>query len=162
MKSPAAISLGENHQRGITISLGLLDELLCEIEQIARGREIQSVLYGERNHLSAQQRQSLLAEIAQMREILAELKVTFKVKERIEDLGNKIWASGLFFLEVLEETESKYLRRYGPTPPGLKDYLDPKVENLIRHLSNISHIAKGQNAMPETRKGQNPEKDRSG
>ena len=162
MKPKTVISLGENHQRGINISLGLLDELLCEIEQIGQGREVQSVLYKERNRLSAQQRQTLLAEIAPMREILSELKETFNVKERIEDLGNKIWASGLCFLEVLEETESKYLRRYGQTPPGLKDYLDPRVEKLIQHLSNISHIAKGQNTIVETEKGQNPGKDNGG
>jgi tetratricopeptide (TPR) repeat protein len=55
MKPKPVIPLGDNHRRGIVTALLLLDRMLCEVEEYARGREVCSVFYIEQNALSADQ-----------------------------------------------------------------------------------------------------------
>jgi hypothetical protein len=45
--------------------------------------------------------------------------------------------------ETLVETTSRHLNRYGALPPGLAEYLDPRMETLIQHLDKVARIAGG-------------------
>ena len=74
MSLKRAVKINENHRRRITTTLTLLDESLCTFEELARGREFHSVLYAERNSLTADQRRALLHEIATMRSLLKSLR----------------------------------------------------------------------------------------
>ena len=143
MKPKPVIPLGDNHRRGIATALWLLDQMLCEFEEYARGREARSVLYQERNTLSASQKRGLLAEIKQMREVMREIKDTLVLETRVESVADKIWGHGSGFWEILVETTSRYLRRYGDAPAGLAEYLDPRMEVLIQHLRNLTELAGG-------------------
>ena len=66
-------SLSENHKRSIVAAMRVLDLLLCDCEEYARGREHRSVFYQERNSLSPGQRTELLSEIARMWEVMREI-----------------------------------------------------------------------------------------
>jgi len=134
-------TLSDSHKRSITISLSLLDERLLEIEEIARGREVRSVFLHEVNRLTGSQRKKLLTEAARMREILTDLKETLGLEAKDVDLSKEVWAASNAFWEVLVETESKYMRRYGEIPAGLGKYLDPKIKELINGLAILSEIA---------------------
>ena len=133
--------VGDNHRRGITTALTLLDRLLCEIEQYAHGREARSVLHVEHNALSAGQRKRLQAEIGRMRGLLQELKDGLGLETEPEDVGRKIWGECSTFWEVLVETKSRFLKRYGKPPVGLAEYLDPRIDALIGHLRNVTALA---------------------
>ena len=141
MTRPQFSDLSENHRRAISTAALMLDEMLCKFEQYARGRELHSVAYHERNRLSHKQREKLLAEIEQIRTILRELKDALHLEADTQDVGRNIWATSSAFWAVLVETETKYLRRYGRTPSGLAEFLDPRIEAMIRHLRNVSRIA---------------------
>lgn len=138
MKPRPTIALSENHRRGIGTALLLFDRMLCEIEEYAYGREIRSVLYVEHNALSDDQKAGLLAEIAQIRGVLRELKDALGLEIETEDVGRKIWGECSTFWEVLMETKSRFLARYGPPPEGLAEYLDPRIEGLIASLHNLT------------------------
>jgi len=142
MKPKPVIALGDNHRRGIGTALLLLDRMLCEVEEYARGREARSVLYIERNALSADQKTSLLAEITQMRDLLRELKDGLGLEAETEDVARKIWGQGSTFWEVLVETKSRYLKGYGQPPPQLAEYLDPRIDVLIEHLRNLTDLVR--------------------
>lgn len=135
--------LSENHRRAISTAAVLLDEMLCEFEECARGRERRGVLYHERNRLTSRQRARLLAEIEQARVVLRELKEALDLQAVEEDVRQRIWAAASTFWEVLVETETKRLRRYGEMPPGLAECLDPRMEALIERLQTLSSIAGG-------------------
>ena len=119
MEPTPAISLGDNHRRAILAALRLLDRMLCEVEQCAQGREVHSVFYVEQNALTARQRESLLAEIAQMRGLLQDIKDGLKLEAQTEDVGRKICGERSTLWEALVETKSRFLQRYGPPPEGL-------------------------------------------
>ena len=136
MKPKAIISLSDNHRRGIGTALFVLDRMLCEVEEYARGREARSVFYVEQNALSADQKEGLLAEIAQMRDACSEeIKDGLGLEMEPEDVGRKIWGESSTLWEVLVETKSRFLKRYGPPPDDLAPYLDPRIDALTRALA---------------------------
>ena len=143
VKDAKSHNLGENHKRAIGTVMFLLDQMLCDFEAFAKGRELHGLLYHERNRLSAKQRRAIRNEIGHIREIMKELTEMFGLEPRVEDVSREIWGRSSMFWEDLVETETKYLRRYGAMPPGLENHLDPKIESLIERLNNISRIAGG-------------------
>jgi len=138
MSDQLPIAMGGSHRRGIAAALLLFDRMLCEIEEYAYGREVRSVLYVEHNTLSESQKTQLLAEISRIRGVLGELKDGLGLEAEVEDIGRKIWGECSTFWEVLMETKSRFLARYGPPPEGLAEYLDPRIDGLIASLRNLT------------------------
>jgi hypothetical protein len=134
-------TVNENQRRAVTTSLCLLDEMLCRLEDWARGRERHGVLFHESNRLSLDQGQAILAEIEQARAILRELQAVFNLEAETRDVAQAVWAETAAFWETLVETQAKSLRGYGPTPPGMAEALDWRLEALIKHLDSISRTA---------------------
>ena len=131
------IPLSDNHRRGIGTALFVLDRMLCQVEEYARGREAHSIFYIEQNTLSADQREGLLGQIAQMRGLLQEIKDGLGLGVEREDVGRRIWGESSTLWEVMVETKSRFLKRYGPPPAGLAEYLDPRIDLLIGHLQSL-------------------------
>lgn len=138
MKQNRTIPMDENHRRAISTRLRLLDELLCEFEEYARGREIRSVFYQELNSISASQRRLVLADIERMRSLMREMKATLGLEPGVENVGRLIWGKSSAFWQVLIETTSKHLKGYGELSPELARYLDPRMEVLIKHLGMVT------------------------
>jgi hypothetical protein len=144
----------QTHKRGISITLTILDETLCEVEQWANGRELRSVFYRERNALSSRQKEDILAEIGRMRSLLQELQETLGLEPAVQDVGAAIRGKCAGLWEHIVELKSKYLARYGEVPAGLGDYLDPRADQLIQGITHIldalkRQAPKGKNARPE-------------
>ena len=141
MEKTPFLNIGENHRRGIGTALVFLDENLCEFEKLVKSNGIKSEFYVEKNNLSSEQRKKILFEIEKIRKILKELKGALKLTGTVNEIDKTIWGhcSGLW--EVLVETESKYLKRYGKVPPGLPEYLDPKIAEIIESIKHISEAA---------------------
>ena len=139
----------EPQKRGITITLTILDETLCEVEQWANGRAVQSVFYRERNALSSRQRKEILSEIAQMRSVLQELQETLGLEPTVEDVGSAIRGKCAGLWEYIVELKAKYLARYGEVPAGLGEYLDPQAERLIQGILHILDALKARKAREE-------------
>jgi hypothetical protein len=153
MAAKPHISLSDNHRRGISTTFQLLDKMLCDVEEYARGREVRSIFYRERNALSADQRKGLLAEIKQMRDVMREVKAGLGLDAEVENVASKIWGSSSGFWEILVETTSRHLKRYGSPPAELAEYLDPRMDKLIEHLTSLTKLASGKassDLAPET------------
>jgi hypothetical protein len=142
MKPKAHISLSDNHRRGIGTALFVVDRMLCQVEEYARGREARSIFYVEHNALSSDQREGLLAQITQMRGLLQEIKDDLGLEMEPEDVGRKIWGESSTLWEVLVETKSRFLKRYGRPPDELGAYLDPRIDTLVEHLRTLTNLAR--------------------
>ncbi|MCL6520123.1 MAG: hypothetical protein K6T99_09840 [Armatimonadetes bacterium] len=136
--------ISEAHKRGIAITLAILDEVLCEIEQWANGREISSILFKEHNTLSSQQRQKILSEVMRMKNLLLELQQTLLLEPSIQNAKTAIRSRCAWLWEHLVELKSEHLRRYGEISKKLAEYLDPKTELLIQGIVNILDLLKSQ------------------
>jgi len=129
--------MNDAHKRGISITLTILDETICEMEKWANGREVQSVFYRERNTLSSRQRQQILSEIAQMRSLLRELQETLGLEPTVQDAAAAIRGKCSGLWEHIVELKAKHMRRYGEVPADLNEYLDPRAEQLIQGILHI-------------------------
>jgi len=123
--------------------LQLLDETFCEFEQWARGRGVESVLYEERNTLSADQRKKLSAEVTRMRGLLEEVRDALGLEKQVQTAGQAIWSRCLTLSEQLSELDAKHLRRYGKPPSALMEYLDPKVAEMLEGVKRVSSMVRG-------------------
>lgn len=137
MTDKASLDVHEPHKHGITITLTILDETLCEVEQWANGRETRSVLYKEHNMLSDGQRREILSEIASMRETLQELQDSLGLEPTVQDASSAIRGKCAGLWEHIVELKGKYLRRYGDVPADLEEYLDPRAEQLVQGILHI-------------------------
>ena len=136
-------TLGESLKRSVRITLAVLDEMLCDFEEIARGRERHSLLFKERNSLSAARRRAILDKTERMRALMLELMTGLGLEADTHDLSQEIFGRGSAFWAHLVDTESKGLKRYGEAPEGFGEYLDPKIEELILDLDEIVRLARG-------------------
>lgn len=141
MTEPEDISIGENHRRGISSALTLLDEMLCDFERWAKGAAACGPLYSESNDLGPKQRQTILEEIEILRAMLVDFRDTLALPRKVERVAASIWFRSSLFWETLVELESKHLRRYGAVPPVFAADFDPKVKFLIKHLEAIADAA---------------------
>ena len=142
MAQEKAVEVGKNHERAISATLTLLDEMLCEFEEYAQGRERHGALYHERNSLSEKQRRGIHSEVAAMRKTIRELKEALGLTDTRDEVAQHIWGRASAFWEVLVETQSRHLRRYGEFAPGLKECLDPRIELLTTHLLTLADLSR--------------------
>jgi hypothetical protein len=136
--------LGKHHRRALGSRLLVLDQALCDFERWAQGYEVESALYAERNNLTTTQRKRIQAEVTQLRQRLFQLRDALQLEPHLQKTREGIISRGALLWELLIELEPKYLKRYGELPPGLGDYLEPRVVDLQRHLENIARIAAGE------------------
>jgi hypothetical protein len=135
--------MSENHIRGISTTLALLDKALCEFDQLAKGHEIRSVLYHLLNPLSEAQRKLIAGEVAEMKNSLEEIRKTLDLEVTVRSSDRIITSSCSVLWASLLELESLHLRRYGELPPGLADYLDPRITPLNNGLHRIGAAVAG-------------------
>jgi hypothetical protein len=138
--------LSSRHRSGIGTTLNLLDETLCEFEQWGQGRELQSVLYCEKNTLSQDKRRELLKEVAAIRSVIRELRDELGLEGNTKCAASAIWSQCSSLWVSLAEIESSRLKRYGETPPEFSGYYDPKVGQMVDHVKNILKLIKQERA----------------
>ena len=132
--------MNENAKRGISVTFGMLDELLCQFEQFANGRELHSVLYHERNRLSTAQRKDVLEAVRRMRSIIMKVKETLRLEDKVEDVASFILGHSSIIWDDLLDTKSQRLKRYGSIPQTLKNYLDPNIDLVIKEINRLCNI----------------------
>ncbi len=140
MNPATRIPINANQSRHVAALLALLDETLSLFQEYARGREVRSVCYEERNRLTEEQRADLLATVSRMRSLMAELKTDLRLPARVEDVGKRIWGHSAGFFDSVAELEVQHLRGYGEVPPALEAYLAPRARALLNELQTLSGI----------------------
>lgn len=140
MESKSAVQLSSKYRRTIGTTLTHLDQMVCEFEEWATGRQRRSVLYSELNELSDLQREALFAQVAEIRDVLGELRMAFDLQPHIESVAQSIWSGCSSLWATLSEIDSKRLKGYGEASPGFADYWDPKLSEIETHLNCILDI----------------------
>ena len=144
--------MSELHIRGISTTLALLDETLCNFELWAKGHEAHGVLYREVNAFSPAEREAILKGVRKARAILQGVRDRLGLEPKVQDIASAVWAWCWTSLEPLEELEGRFLKRYGAPPAELAEYMDPQVAALSEQLQAIQKIAfraRGRTAAPE-------------
>jgi len=134
----AKVSINPNHRRAIATALSLLDEMLCGVDEWARGKERRGALYEERNNLTPGQRKRLLREVVRLRARLETTRDDLDLPVRTQEAASDIWGRCAAFREVVMELAGRHMRRYGAVPPEAATYMDALSENLIADLDRVT------------------------
>ena len=135
--------LNKRHQRPLASRLTVLDEAICDFERWAQGRGVESVLFAERNDLTEEQTQLLRGEIAEMREILSELRDALHLEPSVRQAKQDIASRCSLLWEMLIELQPKYLRRYGEWPAEVLELVSEKTAVLQACVEAVGKIARG-------------------
>ena len=96
-----------------------------------------------RNDLGPAQREKLASLVSEMQDVVRELKEVLHLQGKVRNAKKSIIGSCTVLWISLSEIQGNGLRGYGEPPPGLTEYLAPKLEFLIQSLRVISHVARG-------------------
>ncbi|MGO9614227.1 MAG: hypothetical protein ACLPX5_14515 [Dissulfurispiraceae bacterium] len=132
--------MSENHIRGISTTLSLLDKALCEFDQWAHGHEVRSILYEVQNPLSPGQGRAISELVSEMQSILKKISDRLTLETTVRRVDKMMLGSCSVLWVSLAELDGGHLRRYGELPPGLAEYLDPKAALLTEKLGGIADI----------------------
>jgi hypothetical protein len=134
------MEIGEDHKRGISTTLRLLDEALCEFRSWAEGRASRSALREEKNDLSEEQRAGILAETDRMMAILLAIRNDLGLEPRVEVAAERIRVRlATVWIHLIELSGNK-LWGYGIPPAELVQYLEPNVQQLLKCIGQIAEI----------------------
>jgi hypothetical protein len=143
MSTEKDIVVNENQRRTLGITLAVVDQTLCGIEEWAKGREVRSVLYEERNLLGTAQRRLLVRRIDRMRRTLERLREDLHLPKETRSASDDIWGRCAALRETLMELEGGRLRGYGEVDPTLAAYLSSQVAALLAALDQVASVASG-------------------
>lgn len=134
------IAITENHRRRISVTLSLLDEMLCSFERWIEGNIAESIMYQEMDTLDREARVALTKQLARMRKDIAHVRDKLQLHPKVRDTGREIASQADAFWENLVELGGKYLNAYGAPSEELVKYLDPKVEKMAEDLRKLATI----------------------
>lgn len=134
--------LSGNHRRGVATTLGLLDELLCRVEECAEARERHGALYHERNNLNAAQRKELLKKAAHLRSSLQDAQRDVGLAGVTQDAASDVWSRCASFRENLMELAGAQLRPYGDLSPDAQAFMDRLSHGLPAGVDELLQSVK--------------------
>jgi hypothetical protein len=109
-KQMAAIELGENHRRSISITLQLVDQALCEWDDWASGRLRSGVMYRQVDTLSPTQKRALQDKIGKVRQLMVRLRDDLGLEPKNVPTSQFITGHASLLWEMLTELNSRSLQ----------------------------------------------------
>ncbi len=134
------MTLNQNQERVVAVTLRLLEDRLAEIERLMTARE-EGVLYRRTSHLDPQQRTQMDAVIGELRAEIQKLAGTFHLPREDQDAARKVVGLLSVTWESLEELRPRHLKSYGDVDPGLKETLEPAVSRLTHLVLLLEALA---------------------
>jgi len=130
------MKIPESYRNALSSQLGVIEELLNEIESVLKDEENYLFLKIERK-IKKENRKKINERIKELRKIIADMKQKFNLKEGvltdiaiISSRTSKIW-------EILSDMKTEKMKRYGKIPDGLSDILDPLIDRMIKLTERI-------------------------
>lgn len=142
MSAAVFSEMTDQHRRGISVTLVMLDQNLCRIARWAEGREAQSVMFEERNELRPDQRTQLLEQIAELRTKIAQIKECCGLKEEAASVVNSIFTICFGLRDDLVDLEPTFMRRYGELSSELAEFLDGASKEILQKMDGLASIVK--------------------
>jgi hypothetical protein len=132
--------LNDSQRTSLKIALRLVDEKMQKIETLLEKPRVIGVIYEVRDDLSPAVREQLPGKIAAVRAIIKDLQDRFSLSREIVMASREAFTGLPYLWEVLQESTSGRLRRYGEVDPRVGPALDPKLKKLESMLMEMEEI----------------------
>lgn len=134
--------LNLNQKRSLGITLGIVEEELKRLRQLLHDGKEEGLFSRIADDLTAEEKRLLNERIERLMEYLIFLKNFFDLRysQKEMTLRGIVKAIALYLSVLLEERMSKRLTGYGEIAPGLKESLDPQLNEMIAILQQMESI----------------------
>jgi hypothetical protein len=119
----------------------VLEETLSEVEETIMGGKQRKIMTETVDNISPWGKALILKRIEEIKELISYIFQKLNLEKRREETKNRILGVMTIQCVNLEEIESKRLRGYGEVPDELREFLDPRVNKMIRLVDEICKIA---------------------
>jgi hypothetical protein len=138
--------LNKYQKNSLRIALLLVEQAMIQIQLLLDKEDnVEGVLYGIKDDLSAEEKACLKNYIPQIRKILAQLKEEFTLEKQMDDKSRLIFGRLPYLWEILMDSTAKKMKSYGEVAPGLAEKLNPPINilaDLILKMTDIVEPAK--------------------
>ncbi|NOZ64086.1 MAG: hypothetical protein GXO71_04005 [Caldiserica bacterium] len=133
--------LSKTYRRAITSYLSLVEELVDEIRNILlKSGRGDGIFMQVRKVLSPEDTQEIQRLLEKIEDRLRILKKDLHLYPEVSLDASLISSRSAKVWEILCDLEVDRLKRYGPPPSDLAEYLDPKIKELISLIEEITTI----------------------
>jgi hypothetical protein len=132
--------LNENQHRALSAALRTVEENLHEIAQSLECGEYSGALYDLKNDIIIANREPLLIKLNYVREKLKVIADEFGLYRAAREISRQGTAKLAYCRDVLIDSRSGPLKRYGDVADGLDRLLDPQIEMLITLMTEIQTL----------------------
>ncbi len=133
--------LNEYQQRALTVTLMSIEKELFEIEQMLKMKDYNGILYDIRNDIS--DKKAMRSMIFLVREEILKVSEQFSVQKADRKASQQISAKLSYCWDILEDSRTKKLKRYGAVEEGLEKILDPRIDALTDLLGEMERKLRG-------------------
>lgn len=126
-----------DQKRHLATILGMVEKNLSQKEQLLRSGGEKGILYEIVDPLREEQRQALLAQVAMLRDGIAQVKEQFGLAVERINLQRMIAGEFNILWVWLQEATTKKLRRYGAVDEDLQYRLDPLLEKMAGLIETV-------------------------
>ncbi len=129
---------------GLSTTLGVLDEMLCEIEQSVIVGCHKGVLYEMQDDVPAPVKKEIVRRISLTRERIEVITGQFALKKSTHKTSKNFLAKLAYGWEILEGAKARHLQRYGAVALELAEVLDPQLNNIIILVDEMRDLVIGE------------------
>lgn len=141
--------LNDSQRTSLSIALRLADQQLRAIESVLERPQENRVMYEIRDDLTPAMRQRLPVLIEAVNALIKELRDMLHLHREVAPASRQAFKGLPILWEVLQESTSARLRRYGEVDPRLGSALDPelkKLESLLMEMEEILFVPRRREA----------------
>jgi hypothetical protein len=125
----------------LAVSMQVLEDTISEVEEIIMNSKQRKIMTENVDNLSPWGKAMILRRIEELRELINYMAQKLNLQTRKEETKNMILGAMTIQCANLEEIQSKRLESYGGVPDELREFLDPKVDKMMRLVNEICKIA---------------------
>ena len=140
------MEISRNHKTRLSVSMEVLENTICDVEQIIRSSNQKKTMSEAVNILPPWEKALILKRIEEIKESINCVAQNLDLNKRKEETRNLILGAMTIERVNLEEIKSKGLRGYGEVPDGLREFLDPQVDKMMTLVDEICQIAESKPA----------------
>jgi hypothetical protein len=135
--------LNLNQKRSLGITLGIMEDELKRLKGVLQGGEEKSLFSHVEDDLTPEKKNLILEKIDLLTEHMVSLKSLFDLRHSQKEfvMSAMVKATALYLSVELDDVHSHQLKGYGEVHPGLKDFLDPKLDEMSALLRQMESIA---------------------
>lgn len=124
------IELDSNHKRVLSGTIFLVEKIVNELEQEISSPP-ETIMMKKTGMLDALSQNRCLAAIAEVKAIITKFSLKYDLHQEQFELQQLIDAKKAVMWEILHETESKHMNKYGKFPEEIAGEFDTDIRNLL-------------------------------